>query len=325
MSESYALISLPKLKAAGAYNVAETESYAIISLPILNITVNSLLTFSSSDITLPLLSVEAEFDFTESYADIILPLLQADAEFLYSESYANIDLPILQITAECFQSKSYANIILPKLTVITSGVSHSRSYTNIILPLLQASITAASQTFSSANITLPKLIVEIISADGIVYRYLVLHNEAALTEWDFAHTIDSIVEFDGDIYLASASGLFKLGGDGDHEDSIAATIQTGLSDGGIPNFKQAMGHYISYRSDGNLQLQFIADDETDTTIHELRTSAGKIKTRGGMTEKGSRGRWIGAKITNSFLNSDFRILSLDILTKVLHRKHTDKL
>ena len=236
------------------------------------------------------------------------------------------------------------NVSFYSLTANFSG-NMTGGYFAVTFPLLKAQFVTSKQQLGNFNISLPLLMSDfsgyleqrgnfaviipllqgLFEGGDITYLCLVLHNETALTEWDFAHTIDSFVELDGDIYLASESGLFLLGGGtGDHEDSIVATIQTGLNDGGIPNFKQITGHYFTYRSNNNLQFQFIADDETDITIHELRTTGNKVKTRWGMTEKGSRGRCLGAKITNSFLNSDFRIMSLDILTKVLYRKHTDR-
>lgn len=297
---SYADISLPKLQAFGATGIAPTSSEASISLPLLEILAESFSTHSEAGITLPALIISANCLSTSSSALLVLPKISINARCFATNSVANISLRLLKATASSYNgSGSSALITLPKLRIISSS--------NTI-------------TTSSATIVLPKLVIEALSGVNS-YLCLVLHNEVAPTTWSFASNIDSMVELDGEIYLASASGLFLLGGVNDNGTAISATIQTGLDDGGIPYMKQATGYYLGMRSNGTLQLSMSGEDESeaDNNLHTIKTTANKVRTRRVMTERNPRGRWLGAKVSNVD-GADFRIVGISISSKILYRK-----
>lgn len=301
-----------------------SQSHFVGELPdlILGFACNVALTDSAFSGDLPLIEGDFESGYSRSTFSGELPVIEGSFESLYSHSSFAIELSQIEGAFGCKLTFSSFSGNLPIIEGEFTGRSHSFSSFSGDLPMLEAIFTAANYTFSSFSGNLPGLIINFVSDGSVVYKCLVLHNEVAFTDWEFNDTMDSIAEFDGDIYIASSAGLFTLGGADDNGIPIDATIQIGLSDEGVPNFKQALGYYLSLRSDGKMQLQMIADDEEDGITHDIRTTGDKIKTRWGMTEKGPRGRFLGAKIVN-VSGCDFRIKSLDIPIKVLYTKRTN--
>lgn len=232
---------------------------------------------------------------------------------------STIELLPVAIVSSGYAPYGRSQISLKPLRLSTSGHAGGIGSSSFSLKKVQITSSGAFATSGESSISLPAVLV---SSSGLPYSYLclVLNNEAALTIWDTV--FDSFAEYNGTIYACDSSGLYKLGGDDDNTEWIEAEIDTGLSDGGASNMKQAEGWYMGYRSDGKLRLTIVSDDEEESKPHDLRTTDDKIRSRGTQMTNGPRGRYLGAKITNTD-GCDFRIVSVGVLAKLLFDRKTN--
>lgn len=269
-----------------------------------------------SDLTLALVEIDSEGYGWSGESDLTLSTITIDSGGTNYTGTSELTLLPLIINSEGNMTTGYSTITLKKSTLSSSGYTAGYGISAFKLPIV--SLSSAGGVIGTGNSALILPIVELSSSSdtGTSYLCLVLNNENSLTEWGFS--FDSMVEFDGETYGANSTGLYKLGGDTDNGTEIESIIQLGLDDSGTSLLKQILGYYVGLRSDGAMNIQLIADDETDLQIHNIRTTSDTIKPRK-VAVRGPRGRWIGAKIYNTN-GCYFKIVSMGVLAEILQQR-----
>lgn len=130
---------------------------------------------------------------------------------------------------------------------------------------------------------------------------------------------NSIVQPDnGDIYLASSSGLFKLTGITDNGAAMSASFETAESDFGSPYLKGMEGINLSLKG-GPVTMQTFHDAVYSTAGGVLTSTANEFITRKGKPGRGLKQKYWGVKVSNSN-GSSFEIDSMELAALILSRK-----
>ncbi len=153
-----------------------------------------------------------------------------------------------------------------------------------------------------------------------IYRGIVLNvtNQAISTYSNFP--FDNLVYFDGKYLGANAQGIYVLGGDKDGSSQILSKVKTGALNFGDQFMKYVREVWLTYRTDGHLELVIFADENPDIAS----TSQTEIVSDGIQEEnlgvaRGLRGRFYTLELKN-LSGADFDIEGLSVLIDAIKKR-----
>jgi hypothetical protein len=187
----------------------------------------------------------------------------------------------------------------------SDGVLHGEfvGYGAVVIPTLQVYGTFAVPVSALAS-----------GYDGLAINL----NSKALSRYD-GQPFNSMALFN-DVYLAaSPAGIYALTGDDDAASAINAVVRSGLVDFGTNQLKRIRVAYISYRTDGDLELKVTTDEGESHTYKIGRIDGDGIHQNKVKIGRGMVGRHFQWEITNKE-GCDFEIHDLTVFPQVLRRK-----
>lgn len=162
-----------------------------------------------------------------------------------------------------------------------------------------------------------------VTIDGLPFWALAMSApNKAVTEYT-AFDINSLTEFNGQLYGAGAAGLYLLEGDDDAGEPIEATLRTGLLRLANGLHARIDSAYLGYRSDGTLKMKVVYTGEDGIKrgqVYDLQelnardNRAGRIKVG-----KGLKSVYWAFELSNTD-GADFGLDMLEILPLVMARR-----
>jgi hypothetical protein len=130
---------------------------------------------------------------------------------------------------------------------------------------------------------------------------------------------NSMRKFGSSIIATNEEGLFVIGGDTDAGVNIDGWISTGMTDLGIQANKRLRYIYLGLETDGDLEIDIIADEDTTRTytIEAGKVNQQRIRLPAGRDIKGVYWSFV---IRNK-QGVSFSLDSMKILPVVLHHGH----
>lgn len=114
---------------------------------------------------------------------------------------------------------------------------------------------------------------------------------------------------DGNTYLLTEAGLFRLGGDDDAGAPIAASIDLGKQDFGSPALKRTPAAYVGASSTGLLALTVEVEGAEYT--YPSRAASALLQQQRFDLGRGLRANWFGLTLSNT-AGGDFEIADFSI-------------
>ena len=153
-----------------------------------------------------------------------------------------------------------------------------------------------------------------------MYRGIVMNlsNQAISTYSNYP--FNSLAKFNGRYLAAGEDGIYELGGDSDSGVQILSKIKTGPMDFGEKFVKHLRDAWLTYRSDGHLELVlYVDEDENNPVSRSTEIASDEIHEERIKVPRGLRGRYYTIELKN-MSGSDFDIDKLSLLTESIRRK-----
>lgn len=198
-------------------------------------------------------------------------------------------------------------IELPIWLASAAGMLSADGTSNVVLPIWLAD--------GYALLPVTPATIAALNASGISLNTKLM-GMTAVSGWAF----NSFAFVNGELLGATPTGLFVLTGDTDNGTAIASTVLTGPADLGSAQLKRAEGSlYVGYRTDGDLRIKVITDEDEDAEYtlehhgHET-LNTGRVKVG-----RGLKGRYWQLEITN-LDGADFDLDTISLPMADLARK-----
>lgn len=310
-ASSHEVIALPALTLEATASAGVVAS-AAITLPALECSAGTPIQVA---LTLPALTVESSGTAGQvATANLTLAALTLDgAASTPLVGTADLSVPLPVVTGSALTGNvGAASITLASLALAAEGVSGTIATAELTLPVLEMDASAGTDTVGIATLTLPALTLTATAGEAASSSYTAyaLNTESrALTTYSNM-PIRGLARFNGVYLAAGPGGLFTLGGDLDDTAVINATARLAQTDFGDVQLKRVAAMYVHYRTDGDLNLKVITDeDETyDYTLEAAghqTLSPGRVKIGRGLK---------GAYWTFELSNRDGADFEIDRLT-----------
>ncbi len=132
-------------------------------------------------------------------------------------------------------------------------------------------------------------------------------------------TFNSMCLFNGKYLYAKADGIYEGGGNNDNGTQIDASYKSGVIDTYTTEVQRLKDAYLSFRSDGDVQL-FSVGDEINARAYFITTSVGStIHERRVKFEKGIKDRHFNIGISN-VSGSTLEVDSIKVLTEPIRKR-----
>ena len=144
--------------------------------------------------------------------------------------------------------------------------------------------------------------------------------EAGFTQYD-NFPFNSFAKLRGEVYAASDTGIYKLGGDTDAGEQIDARLKTGLLDLGSHKMKNVKAAYLGFTGDDRMILKVTVVDRGQKNEHwyeAIPSDAGAFRDGRVTIQQGLRSRYWQFELTN-IDGADFDIDDIDFTYNVLSR------
>jgi hypothetical protein len=229
---------------------------------------------------------------------------------------------------------------LPILIATGTGLSGTLGSGIFILP--QFEFSAVSGPSGSGLFTLPQFVLLHIppehgeglltlpipllfgSGSGIsvskIYQGIVMNlaNQAISTYSNYP--FNSLAKFNGRYLAAGADGIYELGGDSDNGTLILSKIKTGPMDFGEKFIKYLRNAWLTYRSDGHLELVLYVDENEDSPVsRSTEIASDEIHEERIKVPRGLRGRYYTIELKN-MSGANFDLDKLSLLVESIRRK-----
>ena len=250
-----------------------------------------------------------------------------------------IPIPVLTGTGSAPESTGIFRI--PTVSVTAHGYAGYLGTGTFNLPML--SVSGGRGYRGTGTFVLPQFILfDIVPLHGIgsfaipvpifegigslasiskIYRGIVMNisNQAISTYSGF--NFNSLAHFNDEYYGANDQGIFRLGGNKDNlTRDILAKIKTGAMNLGDSVLKYVRDVWLTYRTDGHLQMTFLVDEDEDiTSVSQTEYVADKIREERLKCGRGLRGRFYTIVIEN-MSGADFDIEQISILVDAARRR-----
>lgn len=280
--------------------------------------------FLGLEVILPLIESSFTGHVWEAEVSLTLPTIEASLTGLsgVGAGIIRVEMPLVDVSLSgkiSFFGSLSAKIHL--LDADINGYSGAIGSFALTLPLLTSSWTEHPDRVGTFAITLP-LIIPFIAGGPTPFwikRYGTVMNieNRAVTEYkDF--NFNSLVMWNGVIVGTNEEGLFIVGGDTDLGQAIESYIQTGTYDLGEGAIRIPKEAWLTYRSDGNMDVE-VREDEANVYNHPVDKVAVGIRECRAKLGKGYRGRFYRFGIKN-IGGSDFDIHSFRVMAEIIKRK-----
>ena len=331
---------------------SELEHGAFVEVDLPVISVDSIIlsgAIGGSNLILPTPVVSTSID---GGTDLILPSLIVSATGLIGQvATFNVDIPKLTISSTATISKVItADINWNQLIVISTGHTPGVSSTVVNLPNIILNSQVINGTVGTVNIDFPDLEINSVGYNNVTGTVdidlpildvfgVLLHEAQAVTTSSvvdvFAMNIENIAvtEYNNfpfhtlgkvkNNYIGMApDGVYLLDGDSDEGNvDIDAEFLTGLSDFGTIHNKRIRDSHIGYRANGDIQVSYIADRETDKRVYTLSTTGSErgIRKQRVKMSRGVKSNYYQVGVSN-VNGSDFEIDHMQMVIDVLKRR-----
>ena len=292
-------------------------------------------TYSAGTFTLPMFS----FNGSDSKSgEFTLPMFVIAGECGAEGSF---DIPIFSFSGDTVHSGLSGQFVLPIPVMV--GTTFANKLCSGTFRLPQFIFAGGSNPRISGVFTLPMFIFSSLAPGhgagqfdlpifrmygfgrsippSRVYRGIVMNlsNQAMSTYSGF--NFNSLACWQGNYYGINDTGIFRLGGD---KDNLTRNIQSKMKfapmNFGDGNIKHIRDMWITFRSDGHLQVTFSADENEDTTsISQTELVADAIREEKLKCGRGLKGRFFTVIIEN-MSGADFDIEQISILVDSIKRK-----
>ena len=267
---------------------------------------------------IPMPSFEGSSGYTT--ADFVTPVPVMSGTGLVISGYGDLQLPILVATGTGLSGVLGSGIfILPQFELsAVSGPSGSGLFT-----LPQFVLLHIPPGHGEGLLTLPIPLL-FGSGSGIsvskIYKGIVMNlaNQAISTYSNYP--FNSLAKFNGRYLAAGEDGIYELGGDSDSGAQILSKIKTGPMDFGEKFIKYLRNAWLTYRSDGHLELVIYVDEDEDNPVsRSTEIASDEIREERIKIPRGLKGRYYTIELKN-VSGSDFNIDSLSLLVESIRRK-----
>ena len=145
-----------------------------------------------------------------------------------------------------------------------------------------------------------------------------LSNQAISTYSNYP--FNSLARFNGKYLAAGEDGIYELGGDSDSGTQILSKIKTGPMDFGEKIIKHLRNVWLTYRSDGHLELVLYVDEDEDNPVsRSTEIASDEIREERIKVPRGLKGRYYTIELKN-VSGSGFDIDSVSLLVESIRRK-----
>ena len=291
----------------------------LLTLPYVEILASKGLTgiYGTVDVFLPPIELTVATWYKHGTVDIALPAIQLDAHMTSTSFSADIFLPAIELDGSISLSSFSASLSLPSVTVYARlGRAYNMSLTKT-LPSITLSAYLAITPSITADITLPTIIVDARISPTV--SYLVVNPvNSSVTEYSLSP--QSIATKGNTVYISDGSKIYTLSGDDDDGTDIDSTIQLGLSDANTNLLKRVTDALMGLRSDGEMQITLLDDENLNTNNRTVPSTSDKIKMVRAKMPKGNKCTYYSLKIVNVD-GSDFEIAKIIVLGNTLSRRY----
>ena len=231
-------------------------------------------------------------------------------------------VPVPSITAHGYAGVLGTGIFNVPVVEVSGGQILLRGTGTFTIP--QFVINTITPGHGVGSVTLP---VPIYSGFGTlvpiskVYRGIAMNinNQAISTYSNF--NFDSLAYFNGSYYGVNNHGIYKLGGGKDNlTRDIISKIKTGSMNFGDGTIKYLRDSWLTFRSDGHIQVTFLADENEDiTSVSQTQLVADNVREEKLKCGRGLKGRFYTMVIEN-MSGSNFNIEQVGIMIESIRKK-----
>ena len=270
--------------------------------------------------------------------EFTLPMFVMAGEFGAEGSF---EIPMFGFSGVEVRQGLSGSFVLPKLVMVGTTVANRLCSGTFTLP--QFVFAGGSNPRISGVFTLPMFIFRDLAPGhstgefelpmfamygfgrqvppSLVYRGIVMNlsNQAMSTYSGF--NFNSLVRYGGSYYGINNQGIFRLGGDKDNLTRyIPSKMKIAPTNFGDGNLKYMRDLWITFRSDGHLQVTFAADeDESNTSVGQTQLVADSIREEKVKCGRGLKGRFFTIIIEN-MSGANFDIEQISLLVDSIKRR-----
>jgi hypothetical protein len=269
--------------------------------------------------TLPMFSVEGVGGASAPAFEI--PTLVIEGTGSAPESTVVFHVPIISVMGQGYAGVLGTGTFHVPILLITAGYGFRGSGT-FVLPKFVFGNSVPLHGVGSFSVPIP-----IYAGFGSlvpiskIYRGIVINinNQAISTYSGF--NFNSLAYFNDHYYGANENGIFKLGGNKDNlTRQILSKLKTGAINFGDGSLKYIRQAWLTYRTDGHLQITFLVDeDEDSTSVSQTEIVADNIREEMLKCGRGLKGRFYTIVLEN-LSGADFDIEQLSVLVDPSSRR-----
>jgi len=259
-------------------------------------------------------------------ADFVTPVPVMSGTGLVIGGYGDFNLPILVATGTGLSGVLGSGIfILPQFGF--SGVSGPSGSGSFILPQLVLFNFLPEHGEGLFVLPIPSLFgfhsavsIPVVSASKTIYKGIVMNlvNQAISTYSNYP--FNSLAKFNSRYLAAGEDGIYELGGDSDSGTQILSKIKTGPMDFGEKFIKYLRNVWLTYRSDGHLELVLYVDEDEDNPVsRSTEIASDEIHEERIKVPRGLKGRYYTIELKN-MSGANFDIDKLSLLVESIRRK-----
>lgn len=271
------------------------------------------------------------------YGSFAIPMPSFEGSSGYVKDELTIPIPVMSGTGIVRSGTGQFHLPIPTL-IDGAGLSGVLGQGAFVLPQLQ--ISALSGPWGRGTFTLPQFVLfDIVPGHGkgslvipiplifgrdrfipAVYRGIVMNlsNQAISTYSNYP--FNSLAKFNGRYLAAGEDGIYELGGDSDSGTQILSKVKTGPMDFGEKFIKHLRNAWLTYRSDGHLELVLYVDEDEDNPVsRSTEIASDEIHEERIKVPRGLKGRYYTIELKN-MSGADFDIDKLSLLTESIRRK-----
>lgn len=119
----------------------------------------------------------------------------------------------------------------------------------------------------------------------------------AVTEY-VNFNFNSYAKFNDKYIALNKTGIYELGGSNDNSENIVASLKTGTIDTYTENINRLRDGYVTFRSDGDILLKSVGDEENERSYTVINSTVSKIHERRIKFQRGIKDRYFSFELTN---------------------------
>ncbi|MBE3137649.1 MAG: hypothetical protein IMZ43_09720 [Thermoplasmata archaeon] len=272
--------------------------------------------------TIPMPSFEGSSGYVTAEFTIPVPIMSGTG--ITISGVGEFDLPILIATGTGSPGILGQGIfVVPQLQF--ESVSGPMGSGAFILPQFVLFDIVPGHGIGSFVIPIPVMFggsqtIPTVTGKSLTHRGVVMNlsNQAISTYSNYP--FNSLAKFNGRYLAAGENGIYELSGDSDSGTQILSKIKTGPMDFGEKFIKHLRNAWLTYRSDGHIELVLYVDEDEDNPVsRSTEIASDEIHEERLKVPRGLKGRYYTIELKN-MSGSDFDIDKLSLLVESIRKK-----